>query len=203
MKLLVGISKSVLLEGTPPDFRCCPSLWVFQANGGLRVSKETPPWPRLFYPDEAHSRSSCGGLSPRTLFLGPAPARPLLSRRALQACKLILLLAQARHTQGEKHIVLCIPEPEQSPGLYPPECPSSGRRKSGGRTCRASRRCERSPRGSIMEGDFVIVLIAQSCLTLCDPVDYSQPGSSVRGILQARILEWLAIPFRPQNISFF
>ena len=33
------------------------------------------------------------------------------------------------------------------------------------------------------------VLIAQSWLTLCDPMDCSQPGSSVHGILQARILE--------------
>ena len=32
-------------------------------------------------------------------------------------------------------------------------------------------------------------------LTVCDPVDYSPPGSSVKGILQARILEWVAIPF--------
>ena len=35
----------------------------------------------------------------------------------------------------------------------------------------------------------------QSCPTLCDPIDCSQPGSSVRGILQARILEWVAVPF--------
>ena len=34
---------------------------------------------------------------------------------------------------------------------------------------------------------------AQSCLTLCAPVDCSPPGSSVCGILQARILEWVAI----------
>ena len=32
--------------------------------------------------------------------------------------------------------------------------------------------------------------VAQSCLTLCDPTDCSLPGSSIRGILQARILEW-------------
>ena len=37
--------------------------------------------------------------------------------------------------------------------------------------------------------------VAQSCLTLCDPVDGSPPGSSVHGILQARILEWVAISF--------
>ena len=34
-----------------------------------------------------------------------------------------------------------------------------------------------------------------SCLTLCYPIDCSPPGSSVPGILQARILEWVAIPF--------
>ena len=37
--------------------------------------------------------------------------------------------------------------------------------------------------------------VAQSCLTLCDPMDCSPPGSSVHGILQARILEWVAISF--------
>ena len=34
----------------------------------------------------------------------------------------------------------------------------------------------------------------QSCPTLCDPINCSPPGSSVRGIFQARILEWLAMP---------
>ena len=37
--------------------------------------------------------------------------------------------------------------------------------------------------------------VAQSCLTLCDLVDCSPPGSSVHGILQARVLGWVAIPF--------
>ena len=35
----------------------------------------------------------------------------------------------------------------------------------------------------------------QSCLTLCDPIDCRPPGSSVQEILQARILEWVAISF--------
>ena len=35
----------------------------------------------------------------------------------------------------------------------------------------------------------------QSCLALCDPIDGSPPGSPVTGILQARILEWVAISF--------
>ena len=34
----------------------------------------------------------------------------------------------------------------------------------------------------------------QSCQTLCDPTDFNLPGSSVHGILQARILEWVAMP---------
>ena len=41
----------------------------------------------------------------------------------------------------------------------------------------------------------VEVLVVQSCQTLCDPTNISQPGSSVHGILQARILEQIAIPF--------
>ena len=36
--------------------------------------------------------------------------------------------------------------------------------------------------------------VAQSCLTLCNPLDCSPPGSSVHGMLQARILEWVAMP---------
>ena len=42
---------------------------------------------------------------------------------------------------------------------------------------------------------LVIVLVAQSCPTLCNPTDCSPPGFSAHGILQARILEWIAIPF--------
>ena len=37
--------------------------------------------------------------------------------------------------------------------------------------------------------------VAQSCPTLCDPMDCSLPGSSVHGIFQARVLEWVAISF--------
>ena len=40
----------------------------------------------------------------------------------------------------------------------------------------------------------VKALVAQSCRTLWDPMDWRPPGSSVPGILQARILEWVAIP---------
>ena len=44
-----------------------------------------------------------------------------------------------------------------------------------------------------------IVLVFQSCLTLGNTMDYSRPGSSVHGILQARILEWVVIPFSRES----
>ena len=42
--------------------------------------------------------------------------------------------------------------------------------------------------------------LLQSCLTLCDPIDGSPPGSSVHGIFQARILEWVAIFFSSMDM---
>jgi len=42
---------------------------------------------------------------------------------------------------------------------------------------------------------FKGVIVAQSCQSLCDPMDCSLPGSSVYGILQASRLEWVAISF--------
>ena len=48
--------------------------------------------------------------------------------------------------------------------------------------------------------------VAQSCLTLCDPMDCSLSRSSVHGILQARILDWVVISFsrehEPHKVSF-
>ena len=50
-----------------------------------------------------------------------------------------------------------------------------------------------------IEGNFPnlikLKLVTQSCLTLCDPMDCSPPGSSIHGILQARVQEWVAISF--------
>ena len=42
---------------------------------------------------------------------------------------------------------------------------------------------------------YVLCLVIQLCLTLCDPMNCSLPGSSVHGILQTRILEWVVMPF--------
>ena len=44
------------------------------------------------------------------------------------------------------------------------------------------------------ESMVVVVLVPQWCLTLCDPMVCSSPGSSVQGILQARILQLVAFP---------
>ena len=62
--------------------------------------------------------------------------------------------------------------------------PTSHRlRMESGRTASVQGKCE-----------SVQVLVTQSCPTLCDSMDCSPPGSSVYGILQARILQWVAIP---------
>ena len=42
---------------------------------------------------------------------------------------------------------------------------------------------------------YTVCMCTQSCLTLCDPIDYSPPASSVHGISQAKILAWVAISF--------
>ena len=45
----------------------------------------------------------------------------------------------------------------------------------------------------------VKVLVTQSCLTLCNPMDFSPPGSAVHGILQARILDRVAISYSRES----
>ena len=50
------------------------------------------------------------------------------------------------------------------------------------------------------ESDFrLCMLVAQSYMAVWDPMDYSLPGSSAHGLLQARILEWVAIPVSRVN----
>ena len=59
----------------------------------------------------------------------------------------------------------------------------------------ASYRSTNSHQSHPRVGVKVKVLVAQLCPTLCNPMDCSPPGSSIHGILPARILEWVAIPF--------
>ena len=63
--------------------------------------------------------------------------------------------------------------------------------------------CQGNALGECTQGEqeilslYISCVYAKSlhlCLTLCDPIDYSPPGPSVQGILQARILEWGAMP---------
>ena len=58
--------------------------------------------------------------------------------------------------------------------------------------------CSLKPQYLCSESSFPfnsgLCLVSQSCPVLCNPMDCSPPGSSVHGILQARILEWVAIP---------
>ena len=53
----------------------------------------------------------------------------------------------------------------------------------------------------IWDYNFIEGKVAQSCPTLCDPMDCSLPGFSVRGIFQARVLERVAISFSMDGIS--
>ena len=62
------------------------------------------------------------------------------------------------------------------------ETEGSQREKAKPRRARATRGCARAK-------------LLQSCLTLCDPMDCTLPGSSAHGILQARILDLAALPF--------
>ena len=51
---------------------------------------------------------------------------------------------------------------------------------------------------AVQQSDSVLcmkVVVTQLCQTLCNPMDCSPPGTTVLGILQAKIMEWVAIPF--------
>ena len=63
--------------------------------------------------------------------------------------------------------------------------------------CTIRFKTELCPKSEIQIPAFlsVSVIVAQLCPTHCDPMDWGLPGSSIHGIFQARILEWIAIPF--------
>ena len=83
--------------------------------------------------------------------------------------------------------------PDDAQGLLPAD-PSSSllMRVSLSPFLRLPSACERSEQ-SEQKFQYLKVLVAQSHLTLCDPMNCSPPGSSVHGILQARILEQVAV----------
>ena len=53
----------------------------------------------------------------------------------------------------------------------------------------------RQPAAIVIPAAAAAAKSLQSCLTLCDPIDGSPPGSPVPGILQARTMEWVVISF--------
>ena len=60
--------------------------------------------------------------------------------------------------------------------------------------------CDPTDVGNLISASSVhFSSVAQSCPTLCDPMDWSLPGSSVHGIFQARVLEWVANPQQMGN----
>ena len=72
----------------------------------------------------------------------------------------------------------------------------------GGSKITADDDCSHEIKGRLLLGRKAMINLAaaaatslQSCLTLCDPIDGSPPGSPIPGVLHARILEWVAISF--------
>ena len=94
---------------------------------------------------------------------------------------LLLLLSRFSRVQ------LCATH-RQQPTRLPRPCDSPG--KSTGVGCHFLLQCMKVKSESE---------VAQSCPTLCDPIDGSPPGSPVPGILQARALEWVAIAFSDKS----
>ena len=64
-----------------------------------------------------------------------------------------------------------------------------------GTTCQPWSHQSMMERVALEQHSVCMCAVTQSYLTLCDPLDWSPPGSSVHGISQARILQWAAVPF--------
>ena len=113
---------------------------------------------------------------PRKGHRSPAWHFPLTPQGSVPSCRAHVPYAHPGQSRECTAPLLCLSASQQAPhGLVP---------TSGLHAVPTSSR-SRTDRGSA----------AQSCLTLCDPMDRSPPGFSVHGILQARILEWVAVSF--------
>ena len=107
---------------------------------------------------------------------------PYLEEAKKSLCR-ILRCSSSAISDVEPHIGLAEPETEAAGNA---ESPHGGELPL------------ESPHLQVTEG--VKGEVAQSCPTLCDPMDYSLPGFSVHGIFQARVLEWVAISFFSHNL---
>ena len=90
---------------------------------------------------------------------------------------------------GFCRVALCMHKLPASGASLPPPHPTPQRHH------RASAELLLAFAGHVLYTWTVKALVAQLCPTLCDHMDCSPPGSSVHGILQARVLEWVAISF--------
>ena len=121
-------------------------------------------------------------LSRRPRIGGHLRAGPLLSPALPQDC-----------SAGSLANLRC-PTCNTSPALPLPK-PSVEAQSKSPLTFRVSAMAHIGATGFLPVPPSVCELVLQSCLTLRNPMDCSPPGSSVHGILQARIREWIAIPF--------
>ena len=99
----------------------------------------------------------------------------------LHASKVMLKILQARLQQcmNFQRFKLVLEKPEEPEIKLPMSVGSSEKQESSRKTSAAAAAAKS----------------LQSCPTLCDPIDGSPPGSPIRGILKARILEWVAVSF--------
>ena len=101
---------------------------------------------------------------------------------SLCSTELFLLAVLGFHCGAQARLVAAC----SSPARDPTHVPCIGRQVLNHWTTREA---------PLLNSCAVLCLVAQSCQTLCDPMDCSPPGSSVHGILQAKILEWVAISY--------
>ena len=98
----------------------------------------------------------------------------------LLLCKMKLFIFDSKNSYQVWWLILCVNSPVLRDAQVCGECNSWV--------------CQDVPRRDYpLNWLMLLLLVARSCLTLCDPMDSNPPGSSVRGILQARTLEWVAI----------
>ena len=88
----------------------------------------------------------------------------------------------------------CLP-PNNAPRPSLTRNPRLGGRTESGEGILLVKKCNASGEHICAKSNMCVCLSFQSCLTLCDPMDYSPPDSSLHGVLQGRKLEWVAMPF--------
>ena len=185
----------------------------------LRGPPTSEPWPMDHPPTETHH-------STNTFIKLPVSDRPILSQQAISGDVRILTMGNLEPSVSvsiSKNLPLpmvprlaAVWKPRGS--FYPknPQLQEKMGMRSATEKDRKSRR-QAYPRKTQLKGVLLsgevdggylqemgsiqnsCMLSHFSCLTLCDPMDCSPPGSSVQGILQARILEWAAISFSTET----